>query len=170
MITAYQIEVEQAAQPVGQQPTLARIEATFPASSGWRRPTWGRGRVLGISADDLVKLQEAWGSALWPNLLQVGRARKDMAIRLLAAHSLDYRRATAGWWSTISQEIDRYLRADLFYRPVYFVSSTRTAWPTWWAGMQRRSNQSWSPFSRKPTRRTCGAIINACRGQPGRVS
>ena len=79
--------------------------------------------ALGISADDFVKLQAAWGPALWPNLLQVGRERKDMAIRLLAGSLTDYRRATDGWWYTISQVVDRYLESDLFYRPVYFVSS-----------------------------------------------
>jgi hypothetical protein len=46
-----------------------------------------------------------------------------MAIRLLAGSLTDYRRATDGWWYTISREIDYYLQSDLFYRPVYFVSS-----------------------------------------------
>jgi hypothetical protein len=46
-----------------------------------------------------------------------------MAIRLLAGSLTDYRRATDGWWYTISREVDRYLESDLFYRPVYFVSS-----------------------------------------------
>jgi hypothetical protein len=46
-----------------------------------------------------------------------------MSIRLLAGSLTDYRRATDGWWSTISREVDRYLKSDLFYRPVYFVSS-----------------------------------------------
>jgi hypothetical protein len=79
--------------------------------------------VLGISADDFAKLQAAWGPALWPNLLQLGHERKDMAIRLLAGSLTDYHRATDGWWFTIAQEVDRYLENDLFYRPVYFVSS-----------------------------------------------
>jgi hypothetical protein len=79
--------------------------------------------ALGISADDFAKLQAAWGPALWPNLLQVGLRQKNMAFRLLAGSLTDYRRATDGWWSTVSQVVDRYLRSDLFYRPVYFVSS-----------------------------------------------
>jgi len=89
--------------------------------------------VLGISADDFVKLQAAWGPALWPNLLQVGRGRKDMAFRLLAGSLTDYRRATDGWWYTIAQVIDRYLESDLFYRPVYFVPApSRPSWPLFW--------------------------------------
>jgi len=79
--------------------------------------------TLGVSADDFVKLQAAWGPVLWPNLLQVGRERKDMALRLLAGSLTDYHRATDGWWYTVAQVVDRYLESDLFYRPVYFVSS-----------------------------------------------
>jgi hypothetical protein len=79
--------------------------------------------ALDITADDFAKLQAAWGPVLWQNLLDVGRQRKDMSIRLLAGSLTDYRRATDGWWSTISREVDRYLKSDLFYLPVYFVSS-----------------------------------------------
>jgi hypothetical protein len=47
----------------------------------------------------------------------------DMSFRLLAGSLTDYRRAVDGWWFTISRDVDRYLKSDLFYRPVYFVSS-----------------------------------------------
>ncbi len=102
MLTAYQIEWNKLHDAAGQH---ARC---WPAS----RPTSPGGEplapeevgdvadVLGISADDFVKLQAAWGPALWPNLLQAGRERKDMAIRLLAGSLTDYRRATDGWWYT----------------------------------------------------------------------
>ncbi len=79
--------------------------------------------ALGVSADDFVKLQAAWDESLWPNLLQAGCELKDMSIRLLAGSLTDYRRATDGWWYTISRQIDHYLESDLFYLPVYFVSS-----------------------------------------------
>jgi hypothetical protein len=124
MLTAYQIEWNKLHVRLVDTPLLSRIEAHVSGQGPLAPEEVGDiALLLGISADDFVKLQAAWGSALWSNLLQVGRERKDMAIRLLAGSLTDYRRATDGWWSTISQEVDRYLQADLFYRPVYFVSS-----------------------------------------------
>jgi len=124
MLTAYQIEWNKLHDRLASSPVWARIKAHVSGQEALT-PDWV-GQVadaLGISANDFDKLTAAWGPLLWPNLLQAGRERKDMAIRLLAGSLTDYRRATDGWWSTISQEVDRYLQSDLFYRPVYFVSS-----------------------------------------------
>ena len=124
LLTAYQIEWNKLHERLVNRPILAQIEAHVVGQQFLEPVQVGEvASVLGISADDFVKLQAAWGSALWPNLLQVGRGRKDMAFRLLAGSLTDYRRATDGWWYTIAQVIDRYLESDLFYRPVYFVSS-----------------------------------------------
>lgn len=124
MLTAYQIEWNKLHHRLAHTPTLDRIEAHVSGRQPLEPEEVGAvADALGISADDFVKLQAAWGAALWSNLLQVGRRRKDMAIRLLAGSRTDYRRATDGWWYTISHEVDRYLESDLFYRPVYFVSS-----------------------------------------------
>ena len=124
MLTAYQIEWNKLHHRLANAPILARIEAHLVDENPMTPDEVGEvAGVLGISADDFVKLQSAWGPSLWSNLLQIGRSRKDMAIRLLAGSRTDYRRATDGWWNTISQEVDRYLQSDLFYRPVYFVSS-----------------------------------------------
>jgi hypothetical protein len=124
MLTAYQLEWNKLHERLVDTPTLARIEAHVSGEQPLLPEEVGEvAKALGISADDFVKLQAAWGSALWPNLLDVGHQRKDMSIRLLAGSLTDYRRATDGWWYTISREVDRYLQSDLFYRPVYFVSS-----------------------------------------------
>jgi hypothetical protein len=124
MLTAYQIEWNKLHMHLANTPTLRRIEAHVAGTRQMTLEDAGDvADVLGISADDFAKLQAAWGPALWPNLLQAGQRQKDMAIRLLAGSLTDYHRATDGWWSTISQDVDRYLRSDLFYRPVYFVSS-----------------------------------------------
>jgi hypothetical protein len=124
MLTAYQIEWNKLHDRLVETPTLARIEAHVAGQQPLSPEEVGHVvDVMNISADDFVKLQSAWGPALWPNLLQVGSQRKDMAIRLLAGSLTDYRRATDGWWYTISREVERYLETDLFYRPVYFVSS-----------------------------------------------
>jgi hypothetical protein len=124
LLTAYQIEWNKLHDRLMETPVLDRIQAHVNGEQPLDPDEVGDvANRLSISADDFVKLQSAWGEALWPNLLQAGRQRKDMAIRLLAGSLTDYRRATDGWWHTISQEIEHYLESDLFYRPVYFVSS-----------------------------------------------
>ncbi len=124
MLTAYQIEWNKLHEQLLDSPILGRIEQHVSGEKPLEADEVGEvADALGVPADDFVKLQVAWGPALWPNLLQAGRRRKDMAIRLLAGSLTDYRRATDGWWYTIHQEIDRELSGDLFYRPVYFVSS-----------------------------------------------
>ena len=119
MITAYQIEWNKLHQRLHGTRILAEIER----QAGLQGQADAVCAALGISDEDFGKLQVAWGPAFWSNLLQVGSEPKDMAIRLLAGSLNDYRRATDGWWSRISMEVDRHLQADLFYRPTYFVSS-----------------------------------------------
>lgn len=124
MLTAYQIEWNKLHHRLANAPILSRIEAHVAGEGSLAPEEVGDvANALGISADDFVKLQAAWGAALWSNLLQAGRERKDMAFRLLAGSLTDYHRATDGWWYNISMEVDRHLECDLFYRPVYFVSS-----------------------------------------------
>jgi Family of unknown function (DUF6909) len=124
MLTTYQIEWNKLHERLEATPTLARLEEHVSGRRPLSPEEVGEvAQALNITADDFAKLQAAWGPILWQNLLDVGRQRKDMSIRLLAGSLTDYRRATDGWWSTISREVDRYLQSDLFYRPVYFVSS-----------------------------------------------
>jgi hypothetical protein len=124
MLAAYQIEWNKLHDRLMETPVLARIKAHVSGQDSLLPEEVGDiAAALEISADDFVKLQAAWGKDLWPTLLQIGQHRKDMSIRLLAGSLTDYRRATDGWWYTISREVDLYLRSDLFYRPVYFVSS-----------------------------------------------
>jgi hypothetical protein len=124
MLTAYQIEWNKLHDRLANTPMHSRIEDHVSGKRSLSPDEVGDvARTLGVSADDFVKLQTAWGPALWPNLLQLGSRRRDMSLRLLAGSLTDYRRATDGWWYTISREVDQYLQSDLFYRPVYFVSS-----------------------------------------------
>jgi hypothetical protein len=124
MLTTYQIEWNKLHERLEATPTLTRLEAHVSGQQPLSPEEVGEmAEALDVTADDFAKLQAAWGPILWQNLLDVGRQRKDMSIRLLAGSLTDYRRATDGWWSTISREVDRYLKSDLFYRPVYFVSS-----------------------------------------------
>jgi hypothetical protein len=124
MLTAYQIEWNKLYERLSNAQILARIEAHVSGEQPLMPEQVGEvADAIGLSADDFVKLQAAWGEDLWANLQKAGHERKDLSIRLLAGSLTDYRRATEGWWHTIQMEIDRTLRSDLFYRPVYFVSS-----------------------------------------------
>jgi hypothetical protein len=124
MLTAYQIEWNKLHGRLMGTRMLEHIRAHVHGEAPMEPEDVGQvASTLGISADHFVKLQAAWGPALWPNLLHLGTEPKDMAIRLLAGSLTDYRRATDGWWYTISRDVDRYLQGDLFDRPVYFVSS-----------------------------------------------
>jgi hypothetical protein len=124
MLTAYQIEWNKLHHRLADSPLVGRIEAHVTRQRPLLPDEMGAvAQAMGLTADDFARLQAAWGALLWPNLLQVARERKDMAIRLLAGSLTDYRRATDGWWRTNARVIDETLGSDLFNRPVYFVSS-----------------------------------------------
>jgi hypothetical protein len=124
MLTAYQIEWNKLHDRLSGSALLKRIEGHVSGEKALAPDEVGEvAMALDVATDDFVKLQAAWGTELWPNLLRAGRARKDMAIRLLAGSLTDYRRATDGWWNTISKAVRRSLGTGLFDRPVYFVSS-----------------------------------------------
>ncbi|MGD2041483.1 MAG: hypothetical protein PVH11_11700, partial [Anaerolineae bacterium] len=104
MLTAYQIEWNKLHIRLVDSPLLDRIKAHVSGEHPLAPDEVGEvAAVLDISADDFAKLQAAWGTVLWKNLLQVGRKQKDVSIRLLAGSLTDYRRATDGWWYTISR-------------------------------------------------------------------
>ena len=124
MLTAYQIEWNKLNDRLANSPLLTRIERHVAGTQSLSSQDIDQVlNALDVSTEDFNKLQAAWGAAFWSHLLQAGKSRKDMSIRLLAGSLTDYRRATDSWWYRISQEVDRYLEADLFFRPVYFVSS-----------------------------------------------
>ena len=150
MLTAYQIEWNKLHERLAETPILDRIEAHVSGQEPLLPDEVGDvAKALDISADDFVKLQAAWGQALWPNLLQAGQHRKDMSIRLLAGSLTDYRRATDGWWYTISRDVDRYLKSDLFYRPVYFVSSNTHSLVNLLGGYARAIEEELAAFLEK---------------------
>ncbi|MDD3827566.1 MAG: hypothetical protein PHY79_16480 [Anaerolineae bacterium] len=147
MLTAYQIEWNKLHDRLSGTDMLQRIEAHVSGERALAPDDVGDvAMALGISADDFVKLQAAWGPALWPNLLQAGRERKDMALRLLAGSLTDYRRATDGWWNTISKAVHRSLPGDLFDRPVYFVSSNTHSFVNLLGGYARAREQELAAY------------------------
>jgi len=76
-------------------------------------------QVLGVSSEDLGRLEAIWKDEFPALLLGIGRQRKRMAIRLLAGSQVEYRKATQRWWENIADNVP----FDLSERPVYFISS-----------------------------------------------
>jgi len=120
MLTAFQIEWNKMHRRLHDHPILERLEAHRDGGD----PQWEtmRGEILGalgLSSDDLSRLESIWGDEFVDFLCDVGRAPKRLAVRLLAGSRVDYRKATRRWWSFITDASP----VDLSERPVYFISS-----------------------------------------------
>jgi len=101
--------------------------------------------ILTISADDLSQLEAIWKKELLPLLLDVGRQRKRMAIRLLAGSQVEYRKATQRWW----ENIDDHVPFDLGERPVYFISSNTHSAVNMLSGFALRREEELARFLRE---------------------
>lgn len=78
-------------------------------------------RVLGLSDEDFIKLQQVWvGRHFVANLRHVTRGELDLRIRVLGSGLSDYRRSVQQWWLALVKE-SAEVRLD--ERPIYFVSS-----------------------------------------------
>ena len=132
VLTAFQIEWNKMHQRLHASPLLERlvscIERGEPEESPLRSGV-GRGggdtlrdelsAALALSLDDLERFEAIWGDEFPALLLDVGRARKRFAVRLLAGSLVDYRKATRRWWDFVTDASP----VDLSERPVYFISS-----------------------------------------------
>jgi hypothetical protein len=128
-LVAYQIEwnkLHETLQSVSAQATLA----AYAADSSLAR-TAELARTLDMSADDLSRLQDAWGADMIPTLKQIARAPKRFSVRLLAGSYINYQRATSDWWLNVRRKVEPVALQD---RPVYFVSSNIHALPNLLSG------------------------------------
>jgi hypothetical protein len=133
MLTAFQIEWNKMHRRLQDHPLLERLEAYCdleePADArgelvesggpAWRALRSDIAKVLGLSLDDLGRLESIWGDTFPDLLCEVGREPKRFAVRLLAGSRVDYRKATQRWWSFITEASP----VNLSERPVYFISS-----------------------------------------------
>ncbi|MDY6877494.1 MAG: hypothetical protein SWK90_15015 [Chloroflexota bacterium] len=120
MLTAFQIEWNKMHQRLHASPLLEQMAAFIERGE----PDWDtlHGELpaaLALSPDDLERLEAIWGDEFPAFILDVGRARKRLAVRLLAGSLVDYRKATQRWWGFINVASP----VDLSERPVYFISS-----------------------------------------------
>ena len=90
---------------------------------------------LHITIEDWRRLEVIWGDTLWPNLLAIGRNRKNFTLRMLGGSHVGFARATNKWWAPVNK-----LLGDmrLTGRPVYFVSSNTHSLANLLCGSVRR--------------------------------
>jgi hypothetical protein len=120
MLTAFQIEWNKMHQRLHPSPLLRQVASCIErGEQEWDALRDELCEVLGLSPDDLSRLESIWGDEFPTFLLDVGREPKRLAVRLLAGSLVDYRKATQRWWGFIADASP----VDLSERPVYFISS-----------------------------------------------
>jgi len=120
MLTAFQIEWNKMHQQLRGDPLLDKLEAHCDTGEPeWPDLSQEVSDVLGLTPDDIDRLESIWDDEFPAFLRQVGREPKRLAVRLLAGSRVDYRKATHRWWDFVADRSP----IDLSERPVYFVSS-----------------------------------------------
>lgn len=96
-------------------------------AAGWAKVLAGEepspedcARLLGGSAEDWSRLQEAWGAEFAPRLARIADLRMSLRIRMLGGTNAGYARMTRRWWAPVSAQLDGGGASEC---PVYFVSS-----------------------------------------------
>jgi hypothetical protein len=120
ILTALQIEWNKLHRRLHASALLDRLASCVEnEEQDWRTLRSELTSVLGMPSDDLERLASIWGDEFAAFLLNVGRAPKRFAVRLLAGSLVDYRKATRRWWGFLVDASP----IDLSERPVYFISS-----------------------------------------------
>jgi hypothetical protein len=146
ILTAFQIEWNKMYLRLNAAPVLADLEAGV--AEGRLIDAELRLRLcetLGVSSDDLGRLEAIWQEDFPALLLDIGRHRKRMAIRLLAGSQVEYRKATQRWWGNIAAN----LPFDLGERPVYFISSNTHSVVNVLSGFALRREEELARFVRE---------------------
>ncbi|MGB0389138.1 MAG: DUF6909 family protein [Ardenticatenaceae bacterium] len=100
-------------------------------------------QALSLDEGPWQQLQRLFKDKLPTMLLEMAQNEMDLRIRLLASSLTDYRRATQGWWDTITTHTGRSLLRD---RPVYFVSSNMHTLVNLLAGYPRKEEAKLAHF------------------------
>jgi len=101
--------------------------------------------AMNVSTDDLNRLEAIWRDDFPALLLDIGRRRKRMAVRLLAGSQVEYRKATQRWWKNIADS----LPFDLGERAIYFISSNTHSAVNMLSGFALRREEELARFLRE---------------------
>jgi hypothetical protein len=133
MLTTYQIEWNK------MHVRLARVGLT----NGPHLTPEDYRRALDLDPADFEKLQQVWGDRFEAILQEVAAGQKRFAVRLLAGSLTDYRRATQGWWRSVTAQCPL---TELDCRPVYFMSSNMHVLPNLLSNYAGQINAEISAF------------------------
>ncbi len=62
-------------------------------------------RLLGGSADDWMRLREAWGERFARQMASIAHDRMDLRIRMFGGSHTGYARMTRRWWAPVSASL-----------------------------------------------------------------
>ncbi len=127
--------------PTTMQLLESRVDRSSPVFSEITKVVRER---LHISPEDWKRLELMWGDLLWPNLLVMGRDRRNFTIRMLGGSYVDFARTARRWWTPIEKLVSD-LRLDK--RPVYFVSSNMHSLANMLGGMATRRQEELTRFA-----------------------
>ncbi len=113
-LTALQIEWEKLHHRIQNLPETINLENLADG----KFPRQKLAETLGISLDDIYRLQQVWSADFGANLKIIRDRLPRFQVRLLNGSLTEYRRATHAWWDHIES-----FCPELRDRPVYFVSS-----------------------------------------------
>ena len=99
--------------------------------------------ALGGSADDWVRLKDAWGERFDERMRLVAERRMNMRVRMLGGTHVGYARMTRRWWQPVHDSLGEQGLAD---RPMYLVSSNTHSLANIATGVAREREQSLVEF------------------------
>jgi hypothetical protein len=102
-------------------------------------------QALGLSREDMRRLEAIWQDECPAPLLEMGQRRTRMAVRLLAGSQVEYRKATQRWWGNVAANVP----FDLGERPVYFISSNTHSIVNMLSGFALRREEELSRYVRE---------------------
>jgi hypothetical protein len=75
--------------------------------------------VLGLTQDEIDRLDLVFDGGVWKTLRMIGQQRKRLAVRMVGGAWNDLERASERWYESMADHVG----PDLSHRPIYFVSS-----------------------------------------------
>ncbi len=120
MLTAYQIEWNKIHNRL-QELSTSEFDELSPNNSKDMKKL---AKVIGITDEELLRLQTIWGDQFKFKLLRIREDDLDLEVQLFSGSLNEYRRATRFWWENIEDTFPEITR-----RPVYFISSNTHSIP-----------------------------------------
>jgi hypothetical protein len=100
-------------------------------------------QALGGSADDWIRLQDAWGARFDERLRLIAERRMNLRVRMLGGSQVGYARETRRWWTPVHARLAEQALTD---KPMYLVSSNTHSLANIATGVAREREQALIDF------------------------